>query len=323
MQKIRWGILGTMWIADAMVEAIQSTELSAVLGVASRSETRAQAFADKYGIKHRYSDHQQLLDNPDIDAVYIGLPNHLHKEWIIRCAKAGKHILCEKPFVLNAAEAEEALAAVKKHQVFCMEALMYRCHPFIEQLRDLIASGVIGEIKCITAAYTANIAGLANTTAGGAIRNLGCYPLSLTRTLLEDEPLSILSTGQLGASDGNDHVAAAILTFKNGVTATITTADNVDMHSQFTVYGSEGVIDVLTNPWLPDTINQVMLKTDGEQETLTFHADKMLYAYQIDCAAEHISRAQLSPQAPAVTWEHSLGNAALIEAWLKQVKQPA
>lgn len=319
-RKIKWAILGTLWISDVIAEAIKESDTSELVAIGSRDAKRAFEFANKHEVPRYYADYQQLLLDSDIDAVYIGLPNHLHKEWIIRCAKAGKHILCEKPFVLDIHEAQEALDVVKQHKVFCMEALMYRCHPFIKQLQDLVESKVISDIKCITAVYTANIAAVANKTAGGAIRSLGCYPVSLVRLLAKEEPVSIVSLGKLDDSLTNDNISIAIFSFKNGMTATITTADNIEMWPQFTILGTNGILDVKTNPWLPGKSNQVILKICDKEETLNFNADKSLYTYQIEFVADHIKTGLSSPEAPGVTWEHSLGNVAVLDTWLNQVK---
>ncbi len=136
--------------------------------MAVRSKATGEAFAKRFSVARHYDDYQALLNDKHIQAVYIGLPNHLHKEWIIRAAQAGKHILCEKPFVLNAIEAHEALAAVETAQVICMEALMYRHHPLIAKLKELVHGNLLGEIKLYQAVYTADIAALANTVAGAA-----------------------------------------------------------------------------------------------------------------------------------------------------------
>lgn len=319
-RKIKWGILGTNWISGTIAEAIQKSATSELLAVGSRDKGRAIEFAKKYHVQKFYADYQELLSDPEINVVYIGLPNHLHKEWIIRCAKAGKHILCEKPFVLNMQEAKEALAEVKKYNVFCMEALMYRCHPFIEHLQHLVKSKIIGDVKSISAIYTVNIAAVANKTEGGAIRSLGCYPLSLVRLLANDEPESISALGKLDTQTTNDNISMAICSFKNGITASITTADTIDWWWQFTIFGTKGILNIKTNPWLPGNNNQYTIKIGEKEETLDFKADKSLYTYQIECVATHIKEGLNSPKAPGVTWEHSLGNVATMENWLTQVK---
>lgn len=322
IRKIKWGILGTKWISAVMVDAIQKSTTSEVIAVGSRDVTRAMEFAQKHQIK-KYYNNNELLTDPEIDAIYIGLPNHLHKEWIIRCAQAGKHILCEKPFVLNMQEAQEAFDAVKKHHVFCMEALMYRCHPFIVRLEELMDAKKIGDIQSITATYNVNIAAEENHTAGGAIRSLGCYPASLVRLLLKEEPQHILGMGKVDDKKKSDNVSVAICRFKNDVIATITTSDTIDWWWQFTIFGTKGIIDVETNPWLPSESNRLVIKIGDQTEIVEVNAEKSLYSYQIDYVGHQIIEKINEPKNPGVTWEHTLGNVAFLENWLTQVKSPS
>lgn len=322
-RKIRWGMLGTKEIlSDAIAKAIQASDTSTLVAIGSRDLNKAIAFSKKHNVPTYYANYQELLSDKDIDSVYIGLPNSLHKEWIIRCAKAGKHILCEKPFVLDTQEAEEVFAVVKKHNVFCMEALMYRCHPFIEQLQHLIDSNVLGRIKDITAKYNCKIDTLANPIEGGAIRCLGCYPGSLVRLLAKEEPVGISATGTIDRT-GNDSNSVVMLTFKSGMIATISTDYTMEWYSHFLILGTNGILDVKANPWFPGDTNRVILKINGkEEEILDFKVDnpKPFYTYQIDCVAEHIKKGLISPESPGVTWEHSIGNVTVLETWLAQVK---
>lgn len=318
-KRNRWAILGTHWISGMMTDAIHESKNAELVAVGSRDLNKAKTFAEKYSIPKYYSDYSELLRDQDVDTVYIGLPNHLHKEWIIRCAKAGKHILCEKPFVLNIEEAQEALSVVKENNVFCMEALMYRCHPLIEELQNLLDDKIIGDIKLINATYTANIAHLANPKDGGAIRNLGCYPLSLIRLLAKEEPRLITAQGQLNENSGNASVALATLNFKNGIMATVSTADNIEMWWQFDILGTAGFLSIKNNIWFPEKNNEIILHHDNQEKILKFSAEQSLYTYQIDCVNEHINRGCFSPSEKAVSWEHSLGNIAVMNEWIKQV----
>lgn len=319
-RRIKWGILGTNWISGVIAEAIQKSNTSDLIAVGSRDLSRATEFAKKYSVEKFYANYEKLLSDPEVEVVYIGLPNHLHKEWIIRCAKASKHILCEKPFVLNSAEAKEAFDEVKKHNVFCMEALMYRCHPFIHKLEELVESKIIGDLKQISATYHVNIAEQENKTAGGSIRSLGCYPVSLVRLLAKEEPERIFSFGERDTCFDTDTLSLAICHFKSGLKATITTSNSMDWWWQFTIFGTKGVLEVLTNPWLPGESNKVRVKIGEKVETLDFKAEKPLYTYQIDFIGEHIQNKLKSPSKHGVTWEHTFGNVAFLESWLTQVK---
>src|SRR5689334_8029916 len=142
-----WGVLGAGFIANrAMIPAIQQSSNARVLALASRDEQRGREVAQRYDIERVYSDYQALLADPDVQAVYIALPNHLHREWAIRAAHAGKDVLCEKPLALNAAESDEIISTYYSHKVLLMEAVMYRFHPRMQALKEMIAAGEAGEL---------------------------------------------------------------------------------------------------------------------------------------------------------------------------------
>ncbi|RDI41793.1 Gfo/Idh/MocA family protein [Aquicella lusitana] len=321
---VRWGILGTSYISEVMAKAIQTSPASQLTAVGSRSFQTAKQFSDKFSIPKFYDTYQSLLNDADVDAVYIGLPNHLHKEWIVRCALAGKHILCEKPFVLTATEAQEVISIVNKSRVFCMEALMYRCHPVTKKLKELVKNNIIGDIKLYHAVYTANIASIANSTAGGSIRNLGCYPISLIRLLADAEPIEINAMGRINAATQLDNQASVMLKFENNTIAIVSTADDMEMYWQFDIYGTEGHLKVMTNPWLPESHNKIMVsrKDEDKPREINVIAEKSLYTYQIDIASKSILSGNfVGPE--GISLLDSLGNITVLEAWLKQVKAQA
>jgi predicted dehydrogenase len=248
----------------------------------------------------------------------------LHKDWIIHCAQSGKHILCEKPFVLTHAEAIEAISIVQKENVFCMEALMYRYHPFTKKLQELIQSQILGEIKLYHATYTANIAEEANPTAGGSIRNLGCYPVSLIRLLANAEPIDIQAIGRLNTINQNDNQASAILKFENNAMAVVSTADDIEMCWEFDVYGTKGNLKILTNPWLPDDSNKclIYLNDQPNPNEISVTADKSLYTYQIDTMNQCIINKNYTAH-DGLSLQDSLGNVAVLEKWQQQLKDSA
>jgi predicted dehydrogenase len=328
LDRINWGILGTSKISNTLANAIKESDISQLSAIGSRSLDKAQAFAEEFSIPRFYGTPQALLDDPDIDVVYIGLPNHLHKEWIIRCAQAGKHVLCDKPFVVNSTQANEVFNALVKTNIFCMEGLMYRCHPFIAQLKELIKNKTIGNIKFFNATYTANIAAVANATAGGSILNLGCYPVSLVRLLAGAdmglnvaEPVAITAQGRMNSTKFNDSQASVLLKFANDAQAMITVADDLDMYSQFEIVGTKGRLHVLTNPWLPGLDNRILISRDGMSmpEEINVSADKSLFRYQIDVVGHSILEGKTSAHTPGISWEDTLGNMAVLTEWKQQV----
>lgn len=322
---IRWGILGTSYISEVMANAIINSQTSRLTAIASRSSNTASAFANQFSITKYYDDYQSLLNDDEIDAVYIGLPNHLHAEWSIRCAQAKKHILCEKPFAISEEEVRRVISAVDQSKVICMEALMYRCHPFTQKLQEIIASKTIGDVKLYHAAYTANIADIANPTAGGSIRNLGCYPISLVRLLAKAEPIEICGAGRINYQNNTDNQASVILKFADSSMAVVSTADDMEMCWQFDIYGTKGSLKVITNPWLPtcDENKAIVYINDQKQPIeINVEADKPLYTYQIDAVNQQIMRdtQESNNENNAISLLDSLGNTIVLETWLEKVK---
>ncbi len=318
---IKWGILGTSSISEVMADAIKASQTSQLVAIGSRSLTKAKHFSNQFSIPRVYDNYEKLLNDDDIDAIYIGLPNHLHKEWIIRCAKAGKNILCEKPFVISVEEAHEVISIINKSNVFCMEALMYKCHPFTEKIQEIVREKVIGEIKLYNATYTAHIVDVANPAAGGSIRNLGCYPISLIRLLANAEPIEIVGIGRVNPRN-TDNQASVSLKFADESIAVVSTADDIKMAWQFDVYGTKGSIKVITNPWLPKCDNNKMLinlNNDTTPIEVNVDAKKSLYTYQIDLTNRQIMNKD-SDNFTEKTLLDSLGNTIVLENWLKQVR---
>tara|TARA_R110000868_G_scaffold77983_6_gene222960 strand:- start:204 stop:1190 length:987 start_codon:yes stop_codon:yes gene_type:complete len=318
----RWGLLGTSFISETMVSAIQASSSSEALAIASRTQENANRFADRFSIPKRYSDFDALLADNDIDVVYIGLPNHLHKEWIIRAAIAGKHILCEKPLVLTSEEAQEVTATVHKHNVICMEGLMYRSHPLTKKLESLLDSNTIGDAKLYQATYTANIANLANPTAGGSIRNLGCYPVSLIRLLTKAEPTEIRALGTLDPATNNDTHASIMMKFPYHAMATVTTSDSLEMFWQFEIHGTQGHLKVITNPWLPTQERNIILikrHDEADVQEINVTANQPLFTYQVDVMRQRIVR-QPDPRDAGITLADSAGNVAVLEKWIHQIQ---
>jgi predicted dehydrogenase len=322
-KRINWGILGTSQISDVMARAIKESDTGEVKAIASRSLTKAKNFSEKFSISKVYDDYQAMLNDNEIQAVYIGLPNHLHKEWIIRCANAGKHILCEKPFLININDAHEVISVIRKSHVFCMEALMYRYHPLTKKLQQFIHDKIIGKINLFVATYTANIAEIANPIAGGSIRNLGCYPVSLVRLLANSEPNEIIATGRINQKNNTDHQASTILKFADQSIAVVSSADDIEMFWQFDVYGTEGCLKVITNPWLPNCDhNKIIVHHNKESAPIEFNitAEKSLYVYQIDAMGENIMNKKAA-EVNEVALLDSLGNIIVLETWLEQINK--
>ena len=215
------------------------------MAVGSRTREAAQAFGATYGVEpaHCHASYEDLLADPTVEVVYIALPNHLHAAWTIAAAEAGKHILCEKPLTVHQAEAVRVIEAVRRCDVFLMEAFMYRCHPQTARLLELLAEQVIGEVRLVECSFSYNMGPrydnirLSNPAAGGAIMDVGCYPVSMARLIAGAEPVVVEGVAHIGAHSRVDEWAAACLRFPDGLLATVTCGTQVAVDQELRIWG--------------------------------------------------------------------------------------
>lgn len=250
--SVKWGVLGTANIADGctipgMKRAI-NCELYAIAG---RSAEKAGRFKEKFGFEKAYEGYGKLLEDPEVQAVYIPLPNSLHKEWVIKALKAGKHVLCEKPLALNAEDAREMFRTAKENNVILMEAYAYLHSPYIESLKSDIKSGTIGDIDFIeTAFYTQGYVEdirLHKNLGGGAVYDLGCYCTTMILSLVDSDIEYVMADAEFN-NDGADVFASALMKFKNGVRAAFNVGmifepGNDGRLDRLYVHGTKGNID--------------------------------------------------------------------------------
>jgi len=252
MKKIRWGILGCAGIAKrSVIPGIKQSETGEVAAIASRELDKAKQTAEQLNIPTAYGSYEELLADPTIEAVYIPLPNHLHKEWVIRAAEAGKHVLCEKPLAINAEEAQEMLEACENAGVVFAEAFMYRYHPRYTTICNIIKSGEIGEVRGIHGTFTFNNSKDMNNIrykqewGGGSLYDVGVYPISAARMLLNEEPKSAAVHAYISEEhDQVDMMASGILEFKRGVALTFDCGMWAAFRNTLEVLGTEGRIEV-------------------------------------------------------------------------------
>lgn len=275
MPKLRWGILSNAKIArEKVIPAIQSSAAGEVVAIASRTQASADLAAQALGIQHAYGSYDALLADPTIDAVYIPLPNHLHVPWSIKALAAGKHVLCEKPLGLNAADVAKLIAAQQAHPALkVMEAFMYRFHPQWQRVKELVQAGSIGQVRSIHSHFSYNNHDLNNIRnkpewGGGALMDIGCYCISLARFIYAEEPLRVLGQITPYAGYDVDCFVSGIMEFADGnATFTATTKSEPGQHAE--IHGEHGSI-LLPLPFNPngDTSTQIVLKRDGVCETL-------------------------------------------------------
>ncbi|MGI9325974.1 MAG: aldo/keto reductase [Pseudomonadales bacterium] len=321
---LQWGILATGRIAGDFADALEQSPNNRLIACGSRSHASAQAFAERYTAVAAHGNYQALLDDPEVEAIYVATPHPAHAKWTIRALEAGKHVLCEKPLGLSHAEVMAMLAAARRADRFLMEAFMYRCHPQTQALKTLIENGAIGEVRHLQAAFgyhapfDANSRLFANDLAGGGIMDVGCYPLSMARWLLQQEPLSVQAHGHLGRT-GVDEWSAAQLAFDNGVSAHLSTSISVNLDNRLQIFGSQGRIEV-ANPWLcADAEGRwaFTVKHNGEQEKAQQGQADSLYLVE----AEHVFECVRDGlrESPLMSWSDSLGNAAASDLWRRAI----
>jgi predicted dehydrogenase len=231
--------------------AIQESETGIIEAVASRGLEKSSAVAAQFGVQKAYGSYEELLADKEIDAVYIPLPNHLHREWVIRAAEAGKHVLCEKPIALNSAEAAEMVEACRIAGVHLAEAYMYRHHPRIAELQEIIARGDIGELRSIRGTFTYNDAGdtanirFKSAWGGGSLYDVGCYPLSAARLLFGAEPEAVTVQAIFSPEHDNvDMMASGLVEFPGGVSLIFDCGMWAYNRQLLEVLGTEGRIEI-------------------------------------------------------------------------------
>ena len=243
---LRIGILGAARIARSFVEAVRPSAKVVVTAVASRDVERATAFAREFGIGRVHASYDALFADPDVDAVYVPLPNNLHAEWSIRAAAAGKHVLCEKPLAANAAEARAMFAAAEQNGVYLVEAYPYRAQPQTLKVRELVAAGAIGRTQLIQASFGFPLTDAANirmdpTLAGGALMDAGSYPVSFVRTIAGAAPSRVSALSRWGAT-GVDVTTMATLEYPDGLLAQISCSFSTVRHRHAFIAGDAGSI---------------------------------------------------------------------------------
>jgi predicted dehydrogenase len=250
MSKVRWGIISTAKIGTVQViPAMQQSSLCSIDAIASRDVSSAAEVASQLGIGRSYGSYEELLADPNIDAVYNPLPNHLHVEWSIKALHAGKHVLCEKPIGLSSSEGQKLVNAAQQHpHLKVMEAFMYRHHPQWQKARDLVRSGAIGELRTIHSFFSYfntdpnNIRNMAEI-GGGGLMDIGCYPISVSRFLFEAEPKRVCGVVEYDPNFNTDRIASALLEFEQG-TASFTCSTQLTPYQRVNAFGTEGRIEI-------------------------------------------------------------------------------
>ncbi len=320
MDSIHWGVLGVANIAvRAVIPPIQRSSNGRVVAIASRTVTKARDAARRLGIPKAYGSYEALLDDPDVRAVYIPLPNSLHREWTIRCAEAGKHVLCEKPLGVSAAECEEMIAACGQHGVILMEAFMYRFHPRTLRVAALAREGELGDVRLVRASFTFRLRDPINNIrlmpnlGGGALYDVGCYCVNVSRMIL-GEPREAFAFAHVGASRV-DEALGGILRFDGDRLALFDCGLILSRREEYEAVGTEGRLTV-PSAFLPGTADaEIHLVKGAERTVLTTPG---VDEYQ--CMVEQFAGAVLRGVPLRLPPEDATANLRAIEALLRSVK---
>jgi len=278
MNKVRWGVLSTAGIGMRQVlPAMQQGQYCEITAIASRSLDKAKAAAAELGIPKAYGSYAELLADPDVDAVYNPMPNHLHVPWSIKALQAGKHVLCEKPIAMSAVEAEELASTARQYpKLKIMEAFMYRLHPQWQRAKQIVDDGGVGELRTIESHFSyfnddpANIRNQADI-GGGGLMDIGCYNLSLSRFIFGEEPQRILGIVERDPQLRTDRLASGILDFGRG-TATFTCSTQLAGYQRANIFGTTGRVEIEIPFNAPkDRPTRLWHQHDGKTDEITFN----------------------------------------------------
>jgi predicted dehydrogenase/aryl-alcohol dehydrogenase-like predicted oxidoreductase len=331
-EKLTWGILGTGNIAGTFAKDLTLSQTGELLAVGSRTQAAADEFGEKWDITHRHGTYEALLADKDVQAIYISTPHPIHAEWAIKAAEAGKHVLCEKPIALNAAEAMAIIEAARQNNVFLMEAFMYRCHPQTAKIVELVCSGIIGEVCVIQATFSFatdfNLENrlLNNALGGGGILDVGGYCASMVRLIAGaaigkdfSNPIHVTGVAHIGTLSRVDEYATAILTFPNDIIAQLLTGVQLKAEEEVRIFGTQGSISVPA-PWLParnEGNSIIIVNKYGEMQPQEISIESVtgLYTYEADTVATYLD----ARQAPAMSWDDTLGNMQTLDRWRQAI----
>jgi predicted dehydrogenase len=321
MRKVKWGILGAAKIArQRVIPGMQTGDLCEVTAIASRDLAKGQSAASELGIPKVYGSYEEMLADPEIEAVYNPLPNHLHVPWSIRAAEAGKHVLCEKPIGMNAAEVRQLMTVRNRTGVVIGEAFMVQTHPQWARIVELVRSGRIGQLRGAIGAFgyfNTDPANVRNILAygGGGLMDIGCYPIKTARMVFGEEPLRVAGTMERDASlTGVDVLTSAILEFPSG-TCVFTCSMQLAAHQMMRFYGAKGFIapEIPFNA-APGGTSRITIDDGRDLSGGGAVVEEFAACDHYPLQGDRFSRAVREGGEPPVPLEDSIRNMAVIDA---------
>jgi predicted dehydrogenase len=318
---LRWGLLSTARINRSLIPPLRASSRNTLVAVASRDGAKGREYAKEWNIEQVFDSYEAMLASPEVDAVYISLPNKLHAEWTIKAANAGKHVLCEKPLATTLADVDAMIAAAKRNNIVLTEAFMYRHHPQTLKVKEIIDSGRIGEVRLVRGSFTFTLTDRGNVRVnagldGGSVWDVGCYPISYARTMIGAEPLEMSGMQVIGES-GVDETFVGTMRFTNGAYAQFDSGFHAPFRTNMEIVGSEGVI-VIPRPFKPTESETIYVGSAGDQlEPVQVSGPEHLYIGEV----EDLYDAVVHGAAPRVNLQDSRNNVAAILALLQSARE--
>ncbi|WP_416147518.1 Gfo/Idh/MocA family protein [Salipaludibacillus sp. HK11] len=325
MNKIKWGILSTANIGkEQVIPSIQRSENGEVYAVASRGGDKAEKFADELGIPHAYSSYEELIADTEIDAVYIPLPNKLHKEWVIKAAKQGKHVLCEKPAALTAADLKEMFDVCEENNVIFMEAFMYQFHPQHEKVQELLSSNTIGKVGHAHASFSFVLDTDADPTnirlnkelGGGVLYDAGCYTVHSLCNILNETPVQVYARAKQHPEFKIDTTVVGVLSFASGIEASFDTSFEAAFKQSYQLFGKDGTVKA-SSPYRPDVVDdgKGVIQVENSDGTKEHRIDGDQYKIQ----AEHFANCIIEKKQPSYSKQHMMDHARVLDACFESI----
>ena len=325
MRKIKWGVMGTAYIFERdTAEGMRQAENCELYAIAGRSMEKALAFQQKYGFQKAYGSYEELLADPEVEAVYIPLPNTMHLEWTLKALQAKKHVLCEKPLAPTAKAAAQMFSAARENGVWLMEAFAYQHSPFIAAVEQEVKNGTIGDVRymesaLITSDYVPENIRMRKETLGGCTYDLGVYCASLTQRIL-GEPMSVKAVSSF-SPEGVDMYTAVLMEYENGAKANfdcgmVLSTEKNSALDRFQIHGTLGSIQSVNFGFnCPGQLSYRLKTFDGRDEVITVPTP---HNYRLE--VEQLGRCITSSETPAVTEEFSLAVARTIDQVLEAIR---
>ena len=325
MKKIKWGVIGTAGIArSCTIPGMQQADNCELYAIAGRNIDKAEQFKEAFGFEKAYGSYKELLDDPEVEAVYIALPNTLHYEWAVKAMQSGKHVLCEKPLAPSEQQVKELFDTAKENHVYLMEAFAYLHSPYITAIRKEIEEGTIGEVRYIDSAFITsdykkeNIR-MRRETLGGCTYDLGVYSTSLTLVMMNEEPENIKASAVF-SEEQVDKLTSVVMEFAGGkkaaFTCGMTLATEQDRRlDRLEIDGTKGSITGTRFAFNGDgELSYTICTADGREEVKTIEVPQN---YRLE--AEQFGRCITEGEMPAVTEEFSVKNARIVDRILKEI----